>query len=116
MLAGLVGGAAAVVGGWLARHQEERRALTEFAIKTAIDNWRQVAERADMLKMPRHDYGLSPMDGYLTRTLALVQILQRRKFSPADIHERLAELEAVGQVLKEHLEKKRNEQKPATPV
>ena len=112
VLAGAVGGTAAILAGWLGRRQDEKRALTEFAIKTAIENWRQVAEKADMLKMPRHEYGLSPMDGYLIRMLALVQILQRRNFSAADVRDRLSELEAVGRVLEEHLAKRPHENRP----
>jgi len=52
------------------------------------------------------------MDGYLIRMLALVEILQRRKFSADDLHARLLELEAVGKVLEEHLAKRPLEKKP----
>jgi hypothetical protein len=88
--------------------------LTEFAVKTAIENWRQVAERADMLKMPRHEFGPSAMDGYLIRTLALVEILQRRKFTPRDIADRLAEMESIGLALAEHLNKQHAKQPTKT--
>jgi hypothetical protein len=46
------------------------------------------------------------MDGYLIRTLALVQILRRRKFTPENIQKRMAELDAIGRALQKHLEKK----------
>jgi len=46
------------------------------------------------------------MDGYLIRTLALVQILQRRKFTPENIQRNLTELDAIGRALQQHLEKK----------
>jgi hypothetical protein len=102
----IIGGGAVVFGQWLGRRQEENRALTEFAIKTAIENWRQMAEKTDRLKAPHHEYGLNPMDGYLIRTLALVQILRRRKFTPENIQKRMAELDAIGRALQKHLEKK----------
>jgi hypothetical protein len=111
VLAGAVGGGLAIIGGTINRRQEEKRALMEFAIKTAIENWRQVAEKAEILKMARHEYGLNPMDGYLIRMLALVQILQRRKFSADDIRKGLSELEAVGKALDEHLAKRPHEKK-----
>jgi len=65
-----------------------------------------MAEKTDRLKAPHHEYGLSPMDGYLIRTLALVQILQRRKFTPENIQRNLTELDAIGRALQQHLEKK----------
>lgn len=112
VFAGAVGGGIAIIGSWLTRRQEADRALTEFAIKTAIENWREVAAKADWAKMARHEYGLNPMDGYLIRMLALVQILQRRKFTADDIGERLSDLEAVGRILDERLIKRPQEKKP----
>ena len=112
----IIGGGAVVFAQWLGRRQEENRALTEFAIKTAIENWRQMAEKTDRLKAPHHEYGLSPMDGYLIRTLALVQILQRRKFTPENLEKNLSELDAIGCALQRHLEKKRPPQHSSSPV
>ena len=116
LVGSIIGGGAVVFAQWLGRRQEENRALTEFAIKTAIENWRQMAEKTDRFKAPYHEYGLSPMDGYLIRTLALVQILQRRKFTPENIQKRLAELDAIGSALQKHLEKKHPSQQSSGSV
>jgi hypothetical protein len=114
---GTIAGAGIVVfGQWLTRRQDERRTLTEFAIKTAIENWRQVAEKTDRYKVPHHQYGLNPMDGYLIRTLALVQILQNRKFTPKNIESRLADLDAIGRVLQQYLEKNRPSKQPTEAI
>jgi hypothetical protein len=108
----VAGGGIVVFGQWLNRRQDESRALTEFAVKTAIENWRLIAEKTERFKVAQHQYGLNPMDGYLIRTLALVQILQKRNFNPKNIEARLAELDSIGKVLQSHLEKKRPQQTP----
>lgn len=66
-----------------------------------------MAEKTDRLKAPHHEYGINPMDGYLIRTLALVELLKARRLSPKNISKHLAQLDAIGVILKEHLEKRK---------
>jgi len=75
-----------------------------------------MAEKADRLKMPYHQYGLNPMDGYLIRTLALVEILKKGQFTPKNIQAKLAELDALGRVLEGYLDKKSQPKQNKTDV
>lgn len=105
----LIGGGMGLIGQWINARMAEKKALREFAVKTAIENWRHIAERADALAMPRHEYGPSPMDGYLIRTMVLVELLQKRTITPSDVESRLRDMDGIGRVLNEHLQKKRNQ-------
>ena len=105
LLGTLIGGGMVVFGQWLGRRQEAQRALQDLALKTAVEHWREVSARADKFKMPGHDYGPCPLDGYLIRSLGLLHILQGGKLTPAKIQRSLTELAAMGQALEAHLGK-----------
>jgi hypothetical protein len=103
VIGGMLTGSVSLLGQWLMYKHAERKLIVEFALRSALDQWKIVSEKADKLKVPCHEFGPNTVDGYMIHSLALVQELTKTKMRPSDIMTALSNIEKIGAVIAKNL-------------
>lgn len=103
-IGGVIAGSVSLFGQWLLYKHTERKLIVEFALKSALDQWKTVSEKADVLKMARHSFGLNTIDGYIIRWFALAQMLTETKMRPSDVAEAISNIEKIGDMINRKLQ------------
>jgi L-cystine uptake protein TcyP (sodium:dicarboxylate symporter family) len=92
----------------ITKKSEELRHQRELVINAAIENWKQQME---IYKHTKQSTRLVPLDAYIIHMLKFSEVILNSEITPANIEEKMKEVEGVTRAIMQHAEKVTEERK-----
>jgi L-cystine uptake protein TcyP (sodium:dicarboxylate symporter family) len=86
----------------ITKKSEEIRHRRELVINAAIENWKQQMEQYKIHQQPMR---LVPLDVYIVHMLKFTEVILNNEITPANIEEKMKEVEETTEAILRHAEK-----------
>ena len=100
-----------LVGRWIIEKEQAKQAIRSECVKIGVENWRAMAERAEKMAMPRHNYMIGPMDGYIIHTLAILELVSKGAVSERMVKKTIKKLAIVGSLIETEMKQQQYERR-----
>lgn len=88
----VIGALTAIVVAWINKKYEDRRALRELAVRTGMENWKNMFEVA---KLQGGGCWIPPLDDFIVHMLLVSEKLLNQKLTPDEIKTTVANIRTI---------------------
>jgi hypothetical protein len=110
----IAGVAGTIVTTIISKRSDERQQIRDLAVRTALENWKNIASEAQRQADAGFNVTMQPLDGYIVHASKLLAICAEKNLTPERAESLMREVYAVGSsaqtVIDEHNQKQEAQQ------